>query len=62
MGLKDYFTENCTNIAKWCKRHNISKVTIHNILKGKETTLAMAMRIYRATNRQVTPKDLGIEF
>jgi hypothetical protein len=61
MDLKDYFTENCTNIAKWCKRHDISKVTIHNILKGKEATLNMAMRIYRATNRQVTPKDLGIE-
>ena len=61
MKLKDYFTENCTNIAKWCKRHDISKVTIHNILKGKETTLNMAMRIYRATNRQVMPKDLGVE-
>lgn len=61
MDLKEYFTENCTNIAKWCIKHEISKVTIHNILKGKETTLNMAMRIYRATNRQVTPKDLGVE-
>ena len=61
MDLKDYFTENCTNVTKWCKRHDISKVAIHNILKGKEATLNMAMRIYKATNRQVTPRDLGID-
>ena len=61
MKLKDFFTENCVNITKWCKRHKIDKVTIHNILKGKEPTLNMAIRVYRATNRQVTPKDLGVE-
>ena len=61
MGLKDYFTENCVNISKWCRHHKIDKVTIHNILKGKQPTLNMAMRIYRATNRQVLPKDLGID-
>jgi plasmid maintenance system antidote protein VapI len=61
MDLKEYFTENCTNITKWCRRHKLDKTTIHNVLKGKEITLNMAMRIYRATNRQVTPKDLGVD-
>jgi plasmid maintenance system antidote protein VapI len=61
MKLKEYFTENCTNITKWCRRHKIDKTTIHNVLKGKEITLNMAIRIYKATNRQVTLKDLGVE-
>jgi len=61
MLLKEYFTENCTNITRWCKKHGIDKMTIHNILKGKIPTLDMAIRVYRATNREVTPKEMGVK-
>lgn len=61
MTLNEYFAENCTNITKWSKMHKVDKTTIFNILKGKRPTLEMAIRIYRATNRQVMPKDMGVE-
>lgn len=60
MKLKEYFTMHCVNKTKWCKKHKISRPTINNILKGAVPTLEMAMRIYRATSREVTPMDLGV--
>jgi len=60
MDLKEYFTLHTVNKVKWCKKHEISRAAIMNILKGAKPTMEMAMRIYRATSRQVTPMDLGI--
>jgi predicted transcriptional regulator len=58
--LKEYFTLHTVNKAKWCKKHGISRASIMNILRGAKPTLDMAMRIYKATYRQVTPMDLGV--
>jgi hypothetical protein len=60
MKLKEYFTTHTVNKTKWCQKHNISRPTINNILKGAVPSLDMAMRIYRATKREVSPYDLGI--
>lgn len=61
MTLKDYFTKHCVNITKWCKKHDISRKTIHSILRGMIPTVQLGIKIYRATNREVTLKDLGVE-
>jgi predicted transcriptional regulator len=60
MDLKEYFTLHTVNKVKWCKKHNISRATINNILKGAVPTLDMAIKVYRATNREVSPKDMGV--
>jgi hypothetical protein len=60
MKLKDYFTKHCVNKSKWCKKHQISLPTINNVCKGLVPSLDMAIKIYKATNREVSPKDLGV--
>jgi len=60
MKLKEYFAKHTVNKTKWCAKHNISRATINNILGGKKTTLEMAVKIYKATNREVTPMELGV--
>ena len=60
MKLKEYFTLHCVNTAKWCKKHQINRTTVQLVLKGYVPSLEMAMRIYRATNREVTPHDIGV--
>lgn len=61
MKLKDYFTLHCVNKTQWCKKHNISRMTINTIIRGAVPSLDMAIRVYRATNREVKPKDMGVE-
>jgi hypothetical protein len=53
MELKDYFAEYCVNITKWCKKHRINRVTIHNVMRGMKPTYEVAMKIYKATNQEV---------
>ncbi len=59
MKLKEYFTLHCVNKTQWCKKHGISRMTVNTIIRGAVPSLEMAMRIYKATNREVTPMDLG---
>lgn len=61
MDLKTYFDTHTVNKSKWCLKHKISRQTITNILGGYVPSLTIAMKIYRATNRQVQPKDLGVD-
>lgn len=60
MKLKEYFTTHCVNKTKWCKKHGISRQTINIIERGAVPTLEMAIRVYRATNREVSPKEMGV--
>lgn len=61
MKLKEYFTLHCVNKTQWCKKHGISRMTINTTLRGAVPSLEMAIKIYRATNREVTVKELGVE-
>ena len=61
MTLKEYFTLHCVNKSQWSKKYGINRTTIQLVLKGYVPSLEMAMRIYKATNRAVTPKELGVE-
>lgn len=61
MKLKDYFTLHCVNVLKWSKKHGINRTSVQLIVKGYVPSLEMAMRVYKATNREVTIKDLGVE-
>ena len=60
MKLKDYFTMHCVNISKWSKKHQINRTTLQLVLKGYVPSMDIAIRIYKATNRAVTPTDLGV--
>ncbi len=60
MKLDDYFKKFSIKQVNFCRNHKISRMTIYNILKGKKPTLDVAVKIFKATDKQVTPSDLGL--
>jgi plasmid maintenance system antidote protein VapI len=58
MKLKDYLDDLGIPIATFARKLNVSRNTLHNIIKGQDIRLSIALKIEELTKGQVTCHDL----
>jgi predicted transcriptional regulator len=58
MNLREYFEETGTSVVNFAKKAGVSKLTIHNLLGGRDVRMSIAVKIQRATKGKVKCEDL----
>lgn len=58
MMLRHYIDKYGINIRKFSRSAKISEATIHNVLKGFDIKLSVALKIIEITQGEVTCQDL----
>lgn len=60
MQLKEFLDKTAMPVRELARRCDVTTNTIYTILHGRNTSLAVAVQIYEATDGQVTPNDLAM--
>jgi len=60
MKLKDWLDFKRISVAKFCKYNDISAESIYGYIKGNIPRANVAIKIFRATDGEVSYEDLGL--
>lgn len=61
MKIQEYFKKYNIKISQFAHYHKISRYSLSKYLKGSVPSPKIAAKIYKATNQEVTFKDMGFE-